>query len=197
MEEFSIDPEKTPILQTALCGISMEEAMIEILDSTSQMTSEEVIVNLCREPLSEDVFFLSIGQESNGIEADEILKHISELGKSSDDGLDGMFFLLPFKICSISGEYLIRSSPKDQDEFASSFSSSGMHPITSTSVSKRVDEQIDFDQGTFIDIMFTANRSFTTGELHTIIMDASKKIDTQVHYTISEKERGDVIDKII
>lgn len=194
--ELSIDPKNRPILQTALCEIGLREAVTKILDSTSQMTDEKVIVNLCREPMLEDVFFLSIGQKSNGIKSDEIRKCVSELGKSSDDNdLDGMFFLLPFKICSIGGEYLIRSSSGDQMEFASLFSSYGMN--SGTSVIEKVEKQIEFNQGMFIDIIFTANRPFSTGELHTIIMNASEEVNTQVRYTISEEERGDVIDRLV
>lgn len=194
MKTPSMDPSSAPIIQTAIGGISMESALGEIVESTQVMAEgSEIVVDLSHQ--REDCYTLTIGQKSTGLSEDRIIEFITNMGATAEgDDIYGMFMLCPFRICGINGKYLVRSKTKDGEEFKGMVTPSGLEVVD-----EKINgpENVSFETGMFLTILFSSDRPFSVGRLHTKITEKSEEQCTDIRYTISDKDRGDTISTVL
>lgn len=194
MKVLDIDPSSKPMIQTAVSGISVEYALGEILESTQAMAEgTETVVDLSHQ--REDHYSLTIGQKSTGLTRMKITDLITELGRTAEgDDVDGLFMLCPFKICGMNGKYLIRSKTEDGEQFTGMVTPSGLEMVDNQIGDPK---NVSFETGMFLTIMFSSDRPFSVGRLHTKITEKSEELGPDVHYTISDDDKGDTISKIL
>lgn len=196
MTSSGLNPQAKPIFQTALGGFTLKHSVEEILSGMQEIAEDkaEIMVDLYNQPHpGEDMYIMIIGQKSDGINRDQMDYFMRNVGNSiEEEETGGMFFVYPFKICGMESKYMIHSKPADDEEIAGIVSPGGIQ-ITEKGI--HGSDDIEFGSGMFMKLTFHQNNGFTIGELHTTIMEVGEKLSNDVRYTISHKEKGDILDK--